>query len=70
VWDFGLFGHFATRLSSINPFVLTDRLFVLERVLILGYTGEAVLSPLSVKGIVLSLPSIMGTTVDPPGKDS
>ena len=70
MWAFGQFEHFGKRPISINPFVLTDRLFAFEGLLILRYTSQAVLSPLSVESIVLSLPSITGTTVDPSGKDS
>ena len=36
----------------------------------LRFTGQAVLSPQSAESIVLSLPSIMGTTVDSSGTDS
>ena len=70
VWASCPFGHFGIRPININQFVLTDCHCTLERLPILRQTCQAVLSPLSIDSIVLSLLSIMGTTFDPAGKDS
>jgi hypothetical protein len=70
VWVFGRFEHFSKRQIRINLFILPDDLFSLERTPILRSTTKGVLSALSIESIVLPLPCITGTTVDPSGKDS
>jgi hypothetical protein len=69
VLAFGLVECYGIKPISFSPFVLMDCLFALVRSQILGPLGEVVLSPLTIDSIVLSVPSIMGATVNPAGKD-
>jgi hypothetical protein len=67
---FSTSGNFDKRAISIYSFVSTGYLFSPESLPTLRYTAQPVLLPLSIVSIVLSLPSITGTTVDPSGKYS
>jgi len=69
VWVFGPLGHFGKRLISINLFPLTSPCFALQKFLTPRQTSQAVLSLLSLGSIFLSLPSILGRTVDSSGND-
>src|SRR5258707_8649755 len=63
----GFFGTFGRILSKTSPFDLTALRFSLARFPIDIYTGQALLSPLSVDSIVLSVPIIIAAIVTPRG---